>query len=136
MTIPKPMRSMKTVRNRMRRDVLRTAARMVQELVRRSVLVVLRLVLFDIDGTLIADGGAARQAYAHALQAVYGYRTNLRRYDFSGRTDPQITHMVLGDAGLSTEEIDAAMPRLWEHYLAALERSAPGRVRELPGVRA
>ena len=90
--------------------------------------------LFDIDGTLIADGGAARQAYAHALQAVYGYRTNLRRYDFSGRTDPQITHMVLGDAGLSPAEIEAAMPQLWEHYLAALERNAPGRVRVLPGI--
>ena len=95
----------------------------------------MKLVLFDIDGTLIADGGAAREAYAHALQAVCGYRTDLRRYDFSGRTDPQITHMVLGDAGLSTDEIDALMPRLLESYLAALERSAPGRVRELPGVR-
>ena len=96
----------------------------------------MRLALFDIDGTLITDGGAAREAYAFALEAVYGYRTDLRRYDFSGRTDPQITHMVLGDAGFSAEEIDAEMPRLWEHYLAALERSARGRVRELPGVRA
>src|SRR5437588_2368342 len=93
-----------------------------------------RLVLFDIDGTLISDGGAAREAYAFALDAVYGYRTDLRRYDFSGRTDPQITYMVLGDAGLSPAEIEAAMPQLWEHYLAALERSAPGRVRVLPGI--
>jgi phosphoglycolate phosphatase len=96
----------------------------------------MRLVLFDIDGTLLTDGGAAREAYAYALEKVYGYRTELRRYDFSGRTDPQITHMVLGDAGLAAEEIDAAMPELWVHYLAALERAAPGRVRELPGVRA
>jgi phosphoglycolate phosphatase len=94
----------------------------------------LRLVLFDIDGTLVSDGGAAREAYAFALEKVYGYRTDLRRYDFSGRTDPQITHMVLGDAGLPADEIDAAMPSLWEHYLAALERVAPGRVRVLPGV--
>jgi phosphoglycolate phosphatase len=94
-----------------------------------------RLVLFDIDGTLITDGGAAREAYAIALDVVYGYRGDLRRYDFSGRTDPQITHMVLGDAGFSRDEIDAAMPRLWEHYLASLERSARGRVRELPGIR-
>ena len=96
----------------------------------------MRLVLFDIDGTLITDRGAAREAYAYALEKVYGYRTELRRYDFSGRTDPQITHMVLGDAGLSADEIDAVMPELWVHYLAALERAAPGRVRELPGVRA
>jgi len=93
-----------------------------------------RLVLFDIDGTLITDGGAARQAYADALQKVYGVTTDLRRYDFSGRTDPQITHMVLGDAGLTAADIDAAMPELWVHYLAALERNAPGRVRVLPGI--
>jgi phosphoglycolate phosphatase-like HAD superfamily hydrolase len=95
----------------------------------------MRLVLFDIDGTLITDGGAAREAYGSALEAVYGYRGELRRYDFSGRTDPQITHMVLGDAGFAAVDIDAAMPRLWEHYLGALERSARGRVRELPGIR-
>ncbi len=96
----------------------------------------MRLVLFDIDGTLLTDGGAAREAYAFALEKVYGYRADLRRYDFSGRTDPQITHMVLGDAGLPAGEIDAQMRRLWEHYLAALERAAPGRVRVLPGIAA
>src|SRR5437016_14569464 len=96
----------------------------------------MRLVLFDIDGTLITDGGAARDAYAYALEAVYGFRGELRRYDFSGRTDPQITHMVLGDAGFSDQDIDSDMPRLWEHYLDALQRNAPGRVRQLPGVRA
>jgi len=94
----------------------------------------MRLVLFDIDGTLITDGGAAREAYGRALDAVYGYRGDLRRYDFSGRTDPQITHMVLRDAGLSAEEIDARMDALWEIYLAALAESMT-RVRELPGIR-
>lgn len=95
----------------------------------------MRLVLFDIDGTLITDGGAAREAYAHALREVYGYAGDLRRYDFSGRTDPQITHMVLGDAGVARDEVERAMPRLWEHYLDALARNAPGRVRVLAGVR-
>ncbi len=95
-----------------------------------------RLVLFDIDGTLITDGGAAREAYRAALAEVYGYSTNLRRYDFSGRTDPQITHMVLSDAGWSVKDIDERMPRFWEHYLDELARQAPSRVRELPGIRA
>src|SRR6266498_619493 len=93
-----------------------------------------RLVLFDIDGTLLTDGGASRAAYASALEATYSYRGDLRRYDFSGRTDPQITHMVLRDAGLSAEEIDARMDALWEVYLAHLDANAPGRVRALPGV--
>jgi len=93
-----------------------------------------KLVLFDIDGTLITDGGAARAAYAAALEAVYGYRGDLHRYDFSGRTDPQITHMVLRDAGLPAEEIDVSMDALWSVYLEHLEANAPGRVRALPGV--
>src|ERR1041384_8017173 len=95
-----------------------------------------KLVLFDIDGTLITDGGAARAAYRAALETVYGYRGDLHRYDFSGRTDPQITHMVLHDFGRSAEEIDASMDTLWSVYLGHLETNAPGRVRTLPGVMA
>ena len=93
-----------------------------------------RLVLFDVDGTLITDRGAARQAYETALHEVYGYSGDLRRYDFSGRTDPQIARMVLRDAGHADAEIDAAMPRLWTYYIAELAFHADGRVRPLAGV--
>ena len=95
-----------------------------------------RLALFDIDGTLITDGGVSREAYAEALTLVYGYDGDLRRYDFSGRTDPQITHMVLGDAGFPAETIEERMSELWRHYLAGLARNAAsGRVRMLDGIR-
>ena len=94
-----------------------------------------RLVLFDIDGTLITDGGAARQAFSVAIEETYGYQGDLRRYDFSGRTDPQIAHMVLRDAGLSAEQIDAKIGHLWKRYIEELAESTPTRVRELPGIR-
>jgi phosphoglycolate phosphatase len=97
----------------------------------------MRLVLFDIDGTILTDNGASRGAFAEALSRVHAYDGDLSRYDFSGRTDPQIARMVLGDAGLSPEAIDREMHRLWEHYLAGLARNAtPDRVRVLPGIRA
>lgn len=97
----------------------------------------MRLVLFDIDGTILTDNGASRGAFAEALEAVHGYEGELSRYDFSGRTDPQIARMVLADAGVSPEAIDARMPLLWERYLAGLARNAtPERVRILPGIRA
>jgi phosphoglycolate phosphatase-like HAD superfamily hydrolase len=95
----------------------------------------MKLVLFDIDGTLISDGGAARESFAVALDATYGYRGDLRRYDFSGRTDPQIARMILRDAGHSDAGIDARMPDLWDRYLSELAGNATGRVRELPGIR-
>lgn len=95
----------------------------------------MRLVLFDIDGTLLTDRGASREAFRDALFEVYGYDGDLGRYDFSGRTDPQIAHMVLRDAGVTPEAVDAGMPRLWEHYLGGLARNAtPERVRVMPGI--
>ena len=95
----------------------------------------MRLVLFDIDGTLITDRGAARDAFRTALQRVYGYDGDLGRYDFSGRTDPQIARMVLRDHGLSDATIESRAPELWEVYLAGLGRNAtPERVRALAGI--
>ena len=95
----------------------------------------MKLVLFDIDGTLIRDDGAAREAYAKALREVYAFRGTLKKYDFSGRTDPQITHEVLGHEGYEPTEIDGKMDRLWSSYLAELERLVTAtRIRVLPGV--
>jgi phosphoglycolate phosphatase len=96
----------------------------------------MKLVLFDIDGTLLTDRGASREAFAEALRTVYDYHDDLGRYDFSGRTDPQIAHMVLGDAGHGREDIAARLPSLWELYLSRLETNAtPDRVRVMPGIR-
>jgi phosphoglycolate phosphatase-like HAD superfamily hydrolase len=96
----------------------------------------MKLVLFDIDGTLLTDRGASREAFSDALREVYGYDEDLSRYDFSGRTDPQIAHMVLRDAGWTRERIDERLARLWELYLAGLERNTtPGRVHVMAGMR-
>jgi phosphoglycolate phosphatase-like HAD superfamily hydrolase len=96
----------------------------------------MKLVLFDIDGTLLTDRGASRDAFRSALEAVYSYAGDLDRYDFSGRTDPQIARMVLSDQGFSDAAIDAGLARLWELYLAGLSSNVtPERVQALPGIR-
>lgn len=95
-----------------------------------------KLVLFDIDGTLLTDCGASRDAFGKALRTVYDYGDDLSLYDFSGRTDPQIAHMVLKDAGFAHHDIEERLPRLWELYLDALAQNAtPDRVRVMPGMR-
>lgn len=94
-----------------------------------------RLILFDIDGTLILDDGAAREAFARALMEVYGFDRGLHDYDFSGKTDPEITHMILSDAGFDSDAIERGLPPLWEVYLQSLSRLATReRVRVLSGV--
>jgi len=95
-----------------------------------------KLVLFDVDGTLISDGGAARAGFHEALRRVYRFEPMLDPYDFSGRTDPQIARMVLSDAGFSELDIEAGLENLWREYIAELRtRADEGHVRTLPGVR-
>lgn len=96
-----------------------------------------RLVLFDIDGTLIRDGGASRTAYLRALQHAYDFRGEVTGYDFSGKTDPEITYMVLGDAGYEHEEITRGFSRLWPKYLDELAaRASRETIQLLEGVEA
>jgi len=93
-----------------------------------------KLILFDIDGTLITDSGASREAFAEALRETYEFTNPLDSYDFSGQTDPQIAHMVLGDAGFAVNQIDDKLPRFWSLYLTEMSRRvSPERVRALAG---
>src|SRR5436309_1162545 len=73
MTIPKPMRSMKTVRKRTARDVFFMTGGEVYSVAPMPP-TKRRLVLFDIDGTLITDDGAARNAFAEGLAEIYDVR--------------------------------------------------------------
>jgi phosphoglycolate phosphatase len=47
----------------------------------------IRLVLFDIDGTLLHTGGAGIQAFARAFATEFGIAEGTERLKFSGRTD-------------------------------------------------
>src|SRR5207248_11061823 len=124
MTIPKPIRSMKTVRNRTASDVFFMTGGEVYPVAPMPP-PPHRVVLFDIDGTLITDDGAAREAFAEALAEVYGFRGDVRHYDFSGRTDPQIARTILHDDGWMESDVDLRLPALWDHYLGGVARNAP-----------
>src|SRR6185436_4127405 len=91
MTIPKPMRSMNTVRKRTARDVFFMTGGEVYSVAPMPQIMPTnrrRLVLFDIDGTLVTDDGAAREAFAQGLADVYDFHGDVRRYDLPRRTDP------------------------------------------------
>ena len=93
-----------------------------------------RLILFDIDGTLVW-GGPARAAFEVAMMEVFGTAGDIDGHDFSGKTDPQIARELLEGAGFATDAIVSGLPCLFESYLRELEEKLPGKpVDVLPGV--
>ena len=94
-----------------------------------------RLVLFDIDGTLLKADGAGKRAVHDALMEVFGTVGPIGSYSFAGRTDPEIVRHLLRAAGRSDAEIDAGLPELWRRYVARLEHEIRTvEVTTLPGV--
>lgn len=94
----------------------------------------IRLVLFDVDGTLLTCGGHTRPLLGRALTEVFGEVPGIEGYDFAGRTDPRIVYDLAIAAGRSADEVRAGLPRVRERYLAILEDGLPaGAVAALPG---
>ncbi|HET8657098.1 MAG TPA: HAD hydrolase-like protein [Longimicrobiaceae bacterium] len=95
-----------------------------------------RLVLFDIDGTILSTAGHAGAAFRHALESVFGTSGPREGYSFAGKTDPQIAHDLLALAGRERPEVEARLHDVWAIYLASLaERLKGTEVPLLPGVR-
>mgnify|MGYP001355558538 CR=1 FL=1 len=59
-----------------------------------------RLILFDVDGTLISPGPASRAAFASALIDVFGTSGDLSNYAFEGKLDPVIVAELMREAGI------------------------------------
>lgn len=93
-----------------------------------------RLLLFDIDGTLVR-GGPAKGAFHTALVETFGTAGDIEVHDFAGKTDPQIARELLRGHGMDDADIDAGLPTLWDRYLHHLgERLAGHPMNVLPGV--
>jgi phosphoglycolate phosphatase len=96
----------------------------------------MRLVLFDIDGTLLNSGGMGRAAMQRALGLVFGSPGN-PSYRYDGKTDKQIVREVMRMEGHSDEHIDSRMEKLVGLYLEGLREGAKSgkfNVRPLEGV--
>jgi len=96
-----------------------------------------KLVLFDIDGTILLTDGAGKRAINRALIDVFG-ETGPANHRFDGKTDPQIVRELMRIAGHADERIDAEMSTLFERYVDYLQeelRAGAEDVRVMPGVR-
>lgn len=96
----------------------------------------MRLVLFDIDGTILRTKGAGRQAIKRALEEVYGAAGPVDAWPFGGKTDPLICYELMAEVGLSRAEVDAKLDEAIARYLCYLEAelSSTATSRLMPGI--
>jgi phosphoglycolate phosphatase len=89
--------------------------------------------LFDIDGTLIASGGAGKAALEAALASEFGLTQLIEKLELSGRTDLAIVADLVRCHGLDPGP--ATGRRILDAYLRHLpEYLGKGGGRILPGV--
>ena len=94
-----------------------------------------RLILFDIDGTLLSAGGAGARALRAALAEVFGTPGATQGFSFAGKTDPQIVRELLQAERLPEEHVASRLPDLWRRYLTRLEDELPRTdIQVLPGI--
>lgn len=84
-----------------------------------------RLVLFDIDGTLLLSGGAGRRAITAALGEEVGSTDAFKGIRFDGKTDPQIVTELLSAAGHGIPDRER-VAALCERYVTLLEQELQG----------
>ncbi len=79
------------------------------------------LVLFDIDGTLLSGGRAARTVFADALTEVFGTCGDVESFAFEGKLDPVIVRELLVGAGVAEETVLRRRADALALYLDRLE---------------
>src|SRR5438132_12663321 len=92
-----------------------------------------RLLLFDIDGTLIHSGGAGVQALISAFRERFGITDDLRGIEIAGMTDSGIVASILKKYNIpaTTENVSAFLDS-YVHFLSLELPRREGKL--LPGV--
>ena len=92
-----------------------------------------RLLLFDIDGTLIHSGGAGVQALIRAFKERFGVNDDLRDIEIAGMTDSGIVVSILNKHNIpATHENVSAFLDSYVHFLSQELPRRKGNL--LPGV--
>lgn len=97
----------------------------------------MRLILFDIDGTLLRDGMASKIAFARALRETYNTTGPIDNFKFAGMTDPECVTAIMRLAGIDEQTIYQRRTECLRRYVEIL----PAEMRNhddsklFPGVR-
>lgn len=92
-----------------------------------------RLVLFDIDGTLIRTGGAGMKAFAKVFETEFNVPNGTERISFAGRTDRSIVREFFTHHQI--EPAEENFHRFFDSYVFWLDQVLGlGSGKVLPGV--
>jgi phosphoglycolate phosphatase len=87
----------------------------------------MRVVLFDIDGTLLLTGGAGQRAMERTLAAAFGVTRPTEDIPAAGRTDRAITVDLFRFHGIENT------PETWDRFSSEYYRQLPIALAELDG---
>jgi phosphoglycolate phosphatase len=94
-----------------------------------------RILLFDIDGTLVSTGGAGAVAWRQAFQELHGIPADINEFTDAGMTDPDVgakTFEAVLHRKATPHELAQLIQRRLEHLPEAVAASEGYKV--LPGV--
>ena len=89
-----------------------------------------KLILFDIDGTLVDTGGAGARSWAWAFERLFDRGIDIAEHSTAGMTDPAIARVTFTEA-MEREPTTDELARLMSAYQAVL----PDYVACSPGYR-
>jgi phosphoglycolate phosphatase len=78
-----------------------------------------KLILFDIDGTLVDTGGAGARSWSWAFEHLFGRSADIGRYSKSGMTDPAIARATFTQV-MEREPTPGELTRLMASYQSVL----------------
>jgi phosphoglycolate phosphatase-like HAD superfamily hydrolase len=97
----------------------------------------MRLILFDIDGTLLREGMAPKIAFARALRETYNTTGPVGGFKFAGMTDPECVTAIMRLAGIDDQVIyqrrDECLRRYVQHLTVEMRNHEGAKL--FPGVR-
>ena len=93
----------------------------------------IRLVLFDIDGTLVHTGGAGVKAFGKVFETKFGATDHLERLKFAGRTDISLVREFFGYHNIPATQENFSI--YFEHYVFWLDHIlAQSKTEACPGI--
>lgn len=80
----------------------------------------MKLLLFDIDGTLLRTDGAGTRAANRAFEKIYGVKEAMTKIDAAGKTDPIILKEIFQNE-FQRDYVHEEAQELYKHYVPFLE---------------